>query len=89
MYIEEIEARIAGIPCLIGVKEYNKVQGSYSYHASSDWDYYGYTDCSWDVLDRRGRIAPWLEKKLDNKTRDEIETLIAKYMKDSYEYSYY
>lgn len=87
MYIAEIETRIAGIPCLIGVKEYNQVQGSY--YATNDWDYHGYTDCSWDVLDRRGRKADWLERKLDKQTHETIETLVAKYMKDEYEYSYY
>lgn len=89
MYIAEIETRVAGIPCMIGVMEYNNVAGSYSYHAASDWDYYGYTDCTWEVLDRRGRKAAWLERKLDKYSRRDIETLIAKYMKEEYESSYY
>jgi hypothetical protein len=78
-YIAEIETRVAGIPCIIGVTEYECVKGSYSYHAASDWDYYGYTDCSFDVLDRRGRPAPWLERKLNDKITREIEQEIAEY----------
>jgi len=78
-YIAEIETRVAGIPCIIGVTEYECVKGSYSYHAASDWDYHGYTDCSFDVLDRRGRPAPWLERKLNDKITREIEQEIAEY----------
>ena len=72
-YIAEIETRVAGIPCIIGVTEYECVKGSYSYHAASDWDYYGYTECEFDVLDRRGRKAAWLERKLSDKDCNRIE----------------
>ena len=78
-YIAEIETRVAGIPCIIGVTEYECVKGSYSYHAASDLDYYGYTECEFDVLDRRGRPAPWLERKLTDKITREIEQEIAEY----------
>jgi len=89
MYIAEIETRVAGIPCMIGVIEYNKVEGSFSYHAASDWDYHGYTDCTWEVLDSRGRKAAWLERKLNKYSRQDIETLIAKYMEAQREDAYY
>jgi len=76
-YIAEIESRVAGIPCIIGVTHFESVRGSYSYHAASDWDYHGYTECEFDVLDRRGRKAPWLERKLTDKIINEIEQEIA------------
>lgn len=78
MYIAEIETRVAGIPCMIGVLEYHKVHGSS--RADNDWDYYGYTDCTWEVLDNRGRKAAWLEKKLDKYSRQHIDSLISNYM---------
>ena len=78
-YIAEIETRVAGIPCIIGVTEYECVKGSSSYPAASDWDYHGYTDCDFEVLDRRGRPAPWLERKLTDKITREIEQEIAEY----------
>ena len=81
-YIAQIESRVAGIPCIIGVIEYECVKGSYSYHAASDWDYYGYTDTDWEVCDRRGRPAPWLKKKLTDKDSSRIESEIAEYMND-------
>lgn len=77
MYIAEIKTRVAGIPCIIGVTEYNSVAGDS--RADSDWDYNGYTDCEWEVLDRRGRPAPWLTKKVTDEDEAEIEKEIEKY----------
>lgn len=76
MYIAEIESRVAGIPCLIGVTHYESVGGSYSYNAASDMDYYGYSDAEWEVLDRRGRKAAWLERKLTSRDHDRISAEI-------------
>jgi len=78
-YIAEIETRVAGIPCIVGVIEFESVAGSYSYHAASDWDYHGYTETDWEVCDRRGRPAPWLAKKLTDKESKRIESEIAEY----------
>lgn len=74
----EIESRIDGIPCLISVTYYRAVKGAGSlYSAASDMDYTGWTDMDWVVCDRRGRLAPWLERKLTQKDRDRIESEIA------------
>lgn len=81
-YIAEIESRVAGIPCIIGVTYFDSVEGSYSYHAASDWDYHGYTECEFEVCDRRGRKAPWLERKLSDEDTSRIEREIAKYLND-------
>jgi hypothetical protein len=84
-YLAEIESTVAGIPCLIGVTEFNSVRGSYSYHADSDMDYYGYTESEWVVLDRRGRPAAWLERKLTDAERSRIEQEVAETMaEDAY-----
>ena len=79
-YIAEIESYVAGIPCVVGVTRYNKVRGDA--RADSEMDYYGYTEAEWVVCDRRGRPAPWLEKKLTSKDESRIEQEIAKYMSD-------
>jgi len=79
-YIAEIETRVAGIPCIIGLIEFESVRGSYSYNAASDWDYHGYTDTDWEVCDRRGRPAPWLANKLSKDDYSRIEREIVEYM---------
>ena len=81
-YIAEIESRVAGIPCIIGVVEYFSVAGSYSQNAASDWDYHGYSESEWVVCDRRGCPAPWLERKLTDKDSSRIESEIAEYLAD-------
>jgi hypothetical protein len=75
-YIIEIEHRVAGIPCLIGVSSYEHTPGTYSSRADSDYEYYGWTDADWQILDRRGRPAAWLERKLKEDDRREIEDII-------------
>ena len=79
MYLATIESRISGIPCLIGVKDYFK-QEAQGRRADSDWDCYGYSESDWDVLDRKGYKAKWLEKKLTSKEEEKINTQIEIYM---------
>lgn len=81
-YIAEIEHRVAGIPCLIGVIDYDRVEGSFSYDAPSDMDYHGYTECDWEILDRRGRPAPWLARKINTREEDAINEAISNYMEN-------
>lgn len=78
-YEAEIETTIAGIPCLICVTHYECVQGSYNYHAASDMDYYGYSEAEWEVLDRKGYKAAWLERKLTARDHDRINAEIDQY----------
>ena len=80
-YIAEIEHRVAGIPCIIGVTYFDSVEGSYNYNADSDVDYYGYTESEWEILDRKGYRAKWLERKLDENENSEVEEAIANYFK--------
>lgn len=74
-----IQTRLASIPCQIAVTDFRRVEGSYSYNAPSDLDYYGFVDYDYEVLDRRGRPAPWLERKVST---DEIECKILGYFEE-------
>ena len=70
----KVVMRIAGVPCLIGVTGY-LYQPPCKGHPStcaSDWDYYGYEEIEWEILDRRGKPAPWLDRKLSPADRGEI-----------------
>lgn len=73
MYITEIETRIAGIPCRIGVTEWEKYRpGRSSGPVESCYEDEGGCGC-WEVLDRRGRPAPWLERKMTEQDESRIE----------------
>jgi len=67
------ESKIQGIPCIIKVHYALVVPGSP--RADSDIDYYGYSECDYTICDRRGRPAPWLNRKAtsDDITRIENE----------------
>jgi len=77
-----IESRVAGIPCLIQIDRCMVVSGSYDYNAASDFDYYGYKEIEFTVLDRKGYPAPWLERKLTDDDTDRIENQILEYHDD-------
>ena len=81
-YIAEIETRVAGIPCIVGVTSFVRVRGSSNRNAASDLDYHGYTECEFAVCDRRGRPAPWLERKLTESESNRIESEIAAQLND-------
>ena len=66
---------ISGIPCLVAVTYFYK-QPPLGPNCDSDWDCFGYTHIDFDVLDRRGRPAPWLERKLTDVERERIEAEI-------------
>jgi len=64
-----IEARIQGIPCQIDVTYFYSKSGTYSQQAETPDEYYGCTEIEFDVYDRKGYKAAWLEKKM---TADDI-----------------
>lgn len=67
----DVQTRVAGIPCIARVTHFYRQSpwrgGAQS--CPSDMDWYGFTECEFQILDRRGRPAPWLERKL---TDDEV-----------------
>jgi hypothetical protein len=74
----QIESRIQGIPCLIEVTTLTVVKpwrGSAQSCPSSD-DYYGYSEVEFEVLDRKGYKAAWLERKMTDNDRARIKTEI-------------
>ena len=85
-FIAEIEHTVCGIPCIIGVIDYTSVKGSYSYNAPSDMDYHGYTECDWELLDRKGYRANWLAKKMTSRDEDSINEAISNHMENRDDY---
>ena len=69
--IGEINTHIAGIPCQILITSYT-CQKPLGPRADSDYDCYGYSDCEYTVLDRKGYRAEWLERKMTDADRKRI-----------------
>jgi hypothetical protein len=78
-----IEARIAGIPCLIELTHYAARVPARLGGAPENCHPEEPEEIEFTVCDRRGRPAPWLERKMDNDDRREIERLIAQDMKEA------
>jgi hypothetical protein len=71
-YIAEMETRICGIPCIIGVTYYNRDEGS--------WDCPPDSDVEYEVLDRKGYPAAWLERKMSPKDETKLYEQVMQYM---------
>ena len=71
--VADFDTTISGIPCGVIVRDCIIVKGSYSYNAPSDLDYYGYTEIDFNLLDRKGYAAGWLERKMTEDERAKIE----------------
>ena len=83
-YIAVVDSFIQGIPCCIGVIDYENVppfKGPIS-RCPSDIDYYGYESMDYDVLDRKGYLAKWLLEKLTEKDERNIETDVSYYFEE-------
>lgn len=83
-YQFEVPFRVAGIPALIGVYDYYCVKpwrGSV-YSCPSDIDYYGDEGFEYDILDRKGYHAKWLEKKLTPSMKDDIREAVLNHIKE-------
>lgn len=73
-----MESTVSGIPCIIQVDRFFR-QKPLGRGCDSDWDCDGYTEIDFTVCDRRGRPAPWLERKLTIADRERIEVQIIEY----------
>jgi hypothetical protein len=80
-YIAEFDSTVSGIPCRIGVTHFLR-QEPLGRWASNDADARGYTEVEFDVLDRRGRPAQWLQEKLAARDIARIEAEAAEEMSE-------
>ena len=78
----DIETTVAGIPAILRVTYWEPyVPAQVSGPPENCWPAEGgYGD--WDVLDRNGRPAPWLEAKITDAERRRLDRLVFKHMED-------
>ena len=79
-----LDSHVKGIPCKIDVTMFHRVKPwrGDPHNCPSDWDYYGYTEIEFEVYDRKGYRAGWLENKLDDVEIERIENEIIEYMEN-------
>tara|TARA_R110000868_G_C10712251_1_gene750051 strand:- start:330 stop:596 length:267 start_codon:yes stop_codon:yes gene_type:complete len=80
-FILVFEHRIAGIPCQIGVLNYMYVPpfSKDPHRCETPDEYYGYSEVDYTILDRKGRPAAWLQRKItdDSEIISEIHERIS------------
>jgi len=65
-YIDIVDYKLHGIPCQIGITMYEPEE-------EPTWEHPGYSaQFNWELLDRKGYKAKWLEKKVTQADNDEI-----------------
>lgn len=80
-YRTTFEATVCGIPCIVGILYYYSARPDRS--ACNPWDYEGGTECEWELMDTRYRVAHWLHAKMEKlKQTDKVHVMICKYMED-------
>ena len=75
--MDTIPVRVHGIPCQIHIIFFEKVEPFRNQDSREDW--LGGEEMEWELEDRQGYKAPWLERKLGQRDRDEIETTIRRW----------
>jgi len=68
----EFKSTVCGIPCIISVTHYESTPSTY-------WEPSNY-ECEYDILDRKGYRAKWLERKIDANQDARIQELIAEHL---------
>jgi hypothetical protein len=73
----DIETRVAGIPCVVRVTYFAPADLGCMGGEADFWRPPSPPDMEYYVLDRSGRPAEWLEKKLNARERARLEDEIA------------
>ena len=87
--MSEFESTCCGIPCIIRVLSWDGYKPAYvSGPADRCYPEEG-GEGEWEILDRRGRPAPWLEVKLTDKERIRIDEEVFNHMENRDDYDNY
>lgn len=80
MELGEFEHRVCGIPCIVVVTSWEAYVPAKTYGPPESC-YPEEGGCGeWEIRDRRGRPAAWLERKMSEEERERIDGLIFEYM---------
>lgn len=82
----EIDVRVCGIPAIARVLHYRPYEPAYRRGHPDNWEPASPPEIDFEILDRRGRPAPWLERKLTDAERERIGRDLIEYLEEPEEY---
>jgi len=86
MFPMTVKIEVDGIPAKARVKNYKVHKGTYSPVAIDPEAFNGSVDLDYEIRDRKGYAAPWLDRLIDQKDmRDEVESNIMDMVEDTME----
>ena len=77
-----VDSYVAGIPCKLGVTEVGYYEPAYTRGHPDNWEPEDACSHSYDILDRKGYRAAWLDVKCSAKDCDQHQLDIDKYLKE-------
>lgn len=75
----QFPTRVAGIPCLVNVLSVEPYRPAKLWGPPEDCYPAEGGECEWELLDRKGHHAPWLERKLTREDNLRIEREIERW----------
>ena len=82
--MSDFNSYVAGIPCTIAIQSYADVPSRLYGHPDDSTE--GYYECEYEICDRKGRPAPWLERKATKEDHRRIEAEIEAYYRRQEDY---
>jgi hypothetical protein len=82
----DIDVRVCGIPAIARVLHYRPYEPAYRRGHPDNWEPASPPEIDFEILDRRGRPARWLERKLTERERERIERELIDYLETEPEY---
>ena len=82
----DIEVRVCGIPAIARVLHYRPYEPAYRRGHPDNWEPASPPEIDFEILDLRGRPAPWLDRKLNNEARARLERDLIEYLEEPEEY---
>lgn len=80
-----MKTRVAGIPCIVNVTRYSPEIPGRAFGPPEDCSPDEPEEFEWELLDRKGYRAKWLEAKLTPQEETRIEEGLSKYLRNYYE----
>lgn len=75
-YLAQIPIHIRGIPALAGITSFYHERPTATSRPDTPTEAFGDVEFTWEPLDRRGRYAAWLDRKLTPAYRPKLDTEI-------------